>query len=400
MKKIMAHMMLILCAAMLLSSCSKNEVNNTYEGSNQIYLSIIGDNTTLVEGGDAELTVEVTLTKAVNEPVILKFALMNDDQGIVRLIQNPVTIGEGKNKGQFKVCSNGKNLLTVDTNFRIGMIEVPKGMKLSQELLFRVKPNPAIIALTEKQKTLLAHYKTKYQIDLMSWIGPVSCHTKVMSPTDGSTTPFAKAFTKEYSGQTVITLSDKATEDRPILKMTENPFGLTSYMEWVLQQETVFNDEYWHNPDAGPNYKIIMELLGWNKENPGVFTMMLDDIVLKDISKDTANLECKGEKITGGGDKTPTIPFVYSFSPWEKQKKLIAEGNEQAKELEEADGTANPDHYLMVWSVDENEVGDETYFIPPGGTIDFKAGKMTFQFSLSHSLASGYTRVYATFEKK
>lgn len=389
-----------LCVALLLSSCSKSDVNNSYEGSNQIYLSILGDNTTLVEGSDTELAIEVTLTKAVAEATTLKFALMNDEQGVVRLIENPVTIEAGKNKGQFKVRSNGKNVLTSDTNFRIGMTEVPKGMKLSQELLLRVKPNPAVVALTDKQKALIAHYKTKYQIDLMPWIGVVACHTKVMSPADGSTTPFAKAFTKEYNGQTVITLSDKATEDLPILKMTENPLGLTSYMEWVLQQETVFNDEYWHNPDAGPNYKIIMELLGWNKENPGVFTMMLDDIVLKDISKDAANLECKGTKITGGGDETATIPFIYNFSPWEKQKKLIAEGNEQAKDLEEADGTANPDHYLMVWSVETNEVGDEAYFIPAGGKIDFKDGKMTFQFSFSHSLASGYTRVYATFEKK
>ncbi|MDO4770794.1 DUF4929 family protein [Porphyromonas sp.] len=402
MKRLFTYTIPLLLLSLLHISCTKEEINDDYEGLNQVYLSILGETTHLDEAKERALTVEVLLTKPRAQVQFLNFVLMNDEQEVIKLEDNPVNIPAGETKGRFTVHSNRKNILTRDTLLRIGLSEVPEGMKLARELLVRVKPNPANIPLTDQQKALIESYKKKFGIDLMPWIGAVSCHTKVMSPAGGYTIPFSKAFTKEYKGESVITLSEKATGDVPVLKMVDDPLGLTSYMEWVLQQETVFNDEFWFNPNSGPNYKIITGLLGWNKENPGIFSMTLDDIVLKDISKDAATLECKGTKITGGGDITPTIPFRYTFSPWEKQKRLIAEGNQQAKDLEDADGTANPDHYLMIWSVDKDEINDgaETgHFILPRGKIDFKERKLTFQFAMSHSMAGDYTRVYVTYEK-
>lgn len=392
----------LLLISLLHISCRRERINDDYEGLNQIYLSILGETTHLDEGQDRALAVEVLLTKPRTQEQALNFVLMNDEKGVIKLEGNPVSIPAGETKGRFTVHSNQKNILTTDTLLRIGLSEVPEGMKLAHELLVHVKPNPSNIPLTERQKSLIAGYKTKFGIDLMPWIGIIPCHTKVMSPAEGSTIPFSKAFTREYKGRTVITLSEKATEDRPVLKMVDNPLGLTSYVEWVLQQETVFNDEFWYGEYAGPNYKAIRELLGWNKENPGTFAMTLDDIVLEGISEETATIVCKGTKSTGGGDITPTIPFRYTFSPWEKQKRMIAEGNPQAKDLEEQDGTANPDHYLMIWSVDEDDIngGSATgNFIPSGGKIDFKEGRLTFQFAFSHSMAGDYTRVYVTYEK-
>lgn len=381
-----------------LAACDKDKNNNGYDGLNQVYLSLSGERTFVEEGDVAAVTVEILLTNKMDKDLPLTFALLNDEQGLLKLEGNPVIIPAGTLNGHFTVFSSQKSLLTADTLIRIGLAETPKGMKLNQELLLRVKPNAALKPLTDRQKSLIAGYKTKYGIDLMKWIGVVPCQTRVMSPAGGYTQPFAQAFTKEYKGRTIITLSEHATEDRPILKMADNPLGLTSYMEWVLQQETVFNDEYWFDPNSGPNYKIITELLGWNKQNPGVFTMSLDHIELKDISADGATIECKGTKTLSEEEVISTIPFEYIFTPWELQKKLIAAGNAQAKELEDADGTANPAHYLMTWSVDEPDDLEGT-FIAPQGRLDAKSGKLTFEFSLSHAMAGDYTRVYVSYER-
>lgn len=384
----------------LLPACSVEDREKGYEGINQIYLSFAEETPYLEESKASPLTVNIALTNPLPEDILLDFEVLNDAKGVIRLEGNPVSVGAGETEASLKIYSNRKNILTEETFFKLGIPKLPGTMKLERELSVRVKPDAVFMGLDERQKKLMAAYKSKFGIDLMEWMGVVPCRTKVMSPASERSISFAQAFTKEYDGKTIITLSEKATEDMPVLKMETNPFGLNEYMGWVLQRETVFNDEYWFVPEAGPNYKAITELLDWNKQNPGVFTMKLDNIKLFDISDGGANLYFFGIKITGGGDETETVPFEYCFTPWEKQKKLIAEGNETAKELEAVDGTANPAYYLMTYSIMRNEIEDKINFVKPEGRMDFKNKKMTFRFSFSHSMADGYTRIYTTYEKK
>ena len=384
----------------LFISCSKVQENTKYEGLNRVYVSFENDKSQLEEDKDSVLTVNVLLTKAETNDLVLEFSVLNDENSIIRLKDVPVKIPAGQLKGRFTIISNKKNILKDEALFRVGITNLPKNMILDHELLVRVSPASVFKALTEAQKTLISGYKSKFDIDLMDFIGFLPCHTKVMSPVSERLNWFASAFEKEYDVQSIITLSEKATADEPILKMTVNPLGLNEYFEWVLQRETVFNDEYWHNPNSGPNYKDIMELLNWNKENPGVFTMSLDYIKLKDIKDGKGVIEFTGIKKDVYGDDLATVPFDFLFTPWEKQKKLIAEGHTRLKELETQDGTADPNHYLMIYSVKEDAIDDKVNFILPDGKIDFVNKKMTFSFSFSHTSADGYTRIYATYEKK
>lgn len=384
----------------LLPACSVEDREKGYEGINRIYLSFAEETPYLEESKASPLTVNIALTNPLPEDVLLDFEVLDDTQGVIRLEGNPVSVGAGETEVSLKIYSNRKNVLTEETFFKLGIPKLPETMKLERELSVRVKPDAVFMGLDERQKKLIASYKSKFGIDLADWMGVVTCRTKVMSPASERSISFAQAFTKEYDGKTIITLSEKATEDMPVLKMETNPFGLNEYMGWVLQRETVFNDEYWFVPEAGPNYKAITELLDWNKQNPGIFTMKLDNIKLFDISDGKADLFFFGIKLTGGGDETETVPFEYCFTPWEKQKKLIAEGNETAKELEAVDGTADPAYYLMTYSVMRDEIKDKINFVKPEGRMDFKNKKMTFRFSFSHSLADGYTRIYTTYEKK
>jgi len=163
-----------------------------------------------------------------------------------------------------------------------------------------------------------------------------------------------------------------------------------------LRKETIENDEFWYGEYASPAYAQIMELLNWNKANPGTFTMSLDGIKLKNISDGTATVDFLPVSVP---DVRTIIPFEYVFSPWELQKKLIKEGNQIAIDLEEADGTANPAHYLQASDVAIDELEDGT-FMPPVGKIDFKAKKLTFQFVFDHAYAGGYNRANVVYEKK
>lgn len=376
-----------------LASCGDDE-DKTYTGENQVYLS--AENPVIEESEATPLVVNVDLTSSYGQDITLDFKVTDDSHEILKLVDNPVTIPAGSRTATFQVVSNQKNILEEDTYFSIGLASVSvDDIKLNDVLKVRVTPGLKVPELSESQKELIEGYKVKYGIDLNEWIGVVPCTTKVESPAGGSTDDFAAEFERTLSGKTVITLSEQATEEVPVLKMTVNPMGLTEYFAWVMRQETVENDEYWFDENSGPSYKQIMDLLQWNRENPGSFTMSLDGLTLKEVSNSAASVDFVKTDEEKGYD---IIPFDYVFSPWEYQKELIEQGNQVAIDLEETDGTANPSYYLQYGSVSEDEFGDGN-FIEPEGKLDFSAQKMTFQFVFSHNMGSGYTRIYVTYEK-
>jgi len=386
-------------AGVLLLFGACNTTKGGYEGLNKIYLT--ADNPVIEESGSEALVVGVDLTTSLSEDVSLDFALLNDEKGVLSLEDNPVTIKAGSKSASFKVVSNGKGLLITDTYFKIGLPELPcENMALDAELSVRVTPDPQVPSLSETQLALIEGYKSKYGVDLTNFLGIVSCHTEVVSPAGGYTTPFAEEFTRIFDGKTVITLGEASTADTPVLEMLSNPMGLTEYLFWVLRQETVENDEFWYGEYAGPDYADIMTLLGWNKENPGVLSMSLSGLSLKDISSQSSTVEFVSEETDEWGDTKSTIAFDYVFTPWELQKKLMAEGNKKAIELNASSGSADPERYLMISSVAEDDYGDELNFVSPEGRIDFSSGTMTFKFVFDHYLAGGYTRASVTYAKK
>ena len=204
----------------LVTSCGDDKEDTGYTGVNKIYLS--AENPVIEEAEATPLTVNVDLTTACEQDVTLNFEVLDDEAGILKLVNNPVTIQAGQKKATFQVVSNQKNLLAVDTYFQIGISTIPvENMALNAVLSVRVKPDPQIPELSEEQLALIEGYKTKYNIDLTDWLGIVSCHTVVNSPADGYLTPFVQAFTKEYDGKTIITLSEEATAEMPVLKMVD-----------------------------------------------------------------------------------------------------------------------------------------------------------------------------------
>lgn len=394
MKKLFYYLSGLLFFGFTLCSCNDEPGGDDYSGSNKVYLSV--DNEAVITENDTTpLTVTVDLTTTRTEMTSLTFAVLDDDKGVLRLTGNPVSIEPGKKQATFNIVSNNKNLLEQEARFRIALSTFPQDIQLAEVLEVVVKPNPAIPQLTEEQKTLIEGYKEKYGIDLLEWIGIVNCKTTVNSPADGYTQDFVQAFTKEFTGYSIFTLSEKATAEKPILKITENPFGLTEYLYWVLRKETVENSEYWTQT---PSAMGTMQLISWDKDSKESFSVTLDSLVLNDINENSANVDFVKIGEDEYGDPTSTIPFTYSFSAWDRMKELIDQGNAEAIEYDYTGGSANPTQYLFIspitydcWEVPEN-------YLSPKMTFDFKNKKLNCQFVFDHPMAGGYTRITVEYQ--
>ena len=129
-------------------------------------------------------------------------------------------------------------------------------------------------------------------------------------PTDGLES-LINGMKKVYTGKTVITLSEDATAEQPILKMTNNPMGLTEFMYDMLRKETVENDMYWYydveEGEVNP-YMAMMELIGLSKTSLETFEMTLDNIRVDLPQNGVSNVEFLG----GRPDILSLIHILYS----------------------------------------------------------------------------------------
>ena len=85
-----------------LASCGDDKNETKYEGVNKIYLS--AQDPVIEEMEDTPLTVSVDLTSACEQDMSFNFKILNDEDGILKLENNPVVIPAGKKvKEQFGV---------------------------------------------------------------------------------------------------------------------------------------------------------------------------------------------------------------------------------------------------------------------------------------------------------
>ena len=399
MKKVFFWGGVLLTAAIAMSSCNEKKETG-YSGTNKIYLTAANNNAVIVESDATPLEVEVTLTSTVETATTLTFRLENDTQEILSLQNNPVTIAAGEKSASLQVVSNVKNLLAESTYITLGIdaAQLPEGMELAEALRIRVNPNPAIPELTEAQKELLKGYKEKFGIDLNEFLGVMKCTTTLNIPGDGMTNDFSTPKTEEIPGQTIITLSEESTAEMPVLKMVDNPMGLTEHLYWVFRQNTVEDDEYWTQMGEESAQQRLMDRIGWTATSEETFNVTLDGIKCTNLSATGADLEILGPKEDSYGDTYMVVPFDYSFTAWDRQKELLDKGDADMQEIYDQGGFANPTFYLFYYGADTNEWEGENW-LESKGHIDFEKGEMTFQFVIDHAYAGDYTRVHVTYTK-
>ncbi len=137
-----------------------------------------------------------------------------------------------------------------------------------------IKPDSDIPVLTAEQQKLIEGYKQNLNIDLTKILGKVKVDTKVTFNDDDKIDINNNNDTRSFSGVTIITLSEKATANKPVLKMVSNAMGMAAFNYEMLRKRTVEDTEFWTQM---PYSKAVMENINYDY-NKETFTMTLDGI--------------------------------------------------------------------------------------------------------------------------
>ena len=155
--------------------------------------------------------------------------------------------------------------------------------------------------------------------DLTNLMGKVPVEATVSFNTEDKESYFKGETQLTTKGYSIITLSEKATEETPVLKIIDNPMGLTSFFYDVLKHKTVEDQEFFLQQPYG---NAIVQAIGYDATKEQ-FSMTLDDIKLVPSS---GKIDFLVQRPNAYDELISALPFVYHFSAWERVKKLRDEG--------------------------------------------------------------------------
>lgn len=414
MKKYFAYALTLL-AAIFVTACSEDDGPAGYNGKNGVTLAIQGGNSTLIEDGDDVINVSVTLDRSYTTNVQLDILVQGTETNRLVVTPQSVTIAAGSTSATFQVKSAKLGNLTGQLQYTLTCGNLQSDMKMVTPVTINLRPRTGLDDLTAEQLALIESWKNNYGIDVTPWIGQVALSGEVTEPGDGALTAFSEQKVTSLGGKSVITLGEGCTEDKIVLKMVDNPMGLTAFLYDWLRKETVENDEDFTVDEYGSG-TVVMPLINWNKDTQETFNVTLDGIEI-DLTQSTGdqtyavNYVKEGTAPVLGLDGNPIdeeeyyygkeswIPFKYEYTAWTRLLQKVAEGNEDALEYFNTDGTSDPEYYLLNSGVNEDEweAEENNFYVVPAGSIDFKNGTMSFAFPADHRYAGGYARVNVTY---
>ena len=377
-------------AAALLSFVACEETGKeTYEGTNYIYLSSEAGKTTILESDQTPLPVEVMLTTALSEDLSLTFAVKGTE-GVVELQNNPVTIKAGEKTATFEIVSLNAGILTEAANFTVALdpaAALPAGVELKSEFAFVVNPAPVQSDLTPEQLAIIEDYKAATGIDLSKYIGEVNVSVEYTGFDNENEVPLDPV---TFTGKTVITLSESATAELPVLKMLNNPMGIQDKMEATLRAMTVENAD-WCDAEYYPDNAGLMAAINWNAESQEVFSMSLDGI---SFNADKT-VDFLGTGLDQYGDEIVIVPFEYSFTAYDRELVAIEDGTFVKVEEYAFDCTANPAYHMNNTGIDEDYCEYGNYV---EASAEVSAEALTFTFCIYMCVNDyDYTKVVATY---
>lgn len=375
--------------AALLSLAGCEETGNDFTGTNYIYLETKDGKTTLFETDSEPLTVEVMLTKALEEDLQITFELAGPE-GVVELSGNPLTIKAGEKTASFSVVSLNANVLESSATYRIGISSLlPEGVQLKEPLQFVVSPMTSE-ALTDEQKAILDAYMTTSGVDLAKYIGAVNVSVEYVGFDNENEVPLDPV---TFTGKTLITLSESSTSELPVLKMLSNPMGIQDKMYVTLRAMTVENSD-WCDAEYYPDNTGLMNAINWNAESQEVFSMSLDGIK---VNADKT-IEFLGTGADQYGDEIVIVPFEYDFTAFEREKKAVADGTFVKQEEYAFDCTANPAYHVNNTTIEYDycEYGEEGNYVEASASVSDESMIFTFCVYMCNN-DYDYTRIVATY---
>ncbi|MBW3519813.1 DUF4929 family protein [Flavobacterium sp. NKUCC04_CG] len=391
------HLSFLAFLSLIVFSCAKDDnVNAQYIGENKISLSAISSST-LIDNDQNELLIDLILVKSEDQPISLEFALVDhlvNQTEIIYLEHAKITLEAGTKTAQLKIKSHNLHLLKENTSMGIVLTHSSlEGLKLDKPFRFNVKPAATMESLTAEQLALLDHYKTQ-GLDLYPLMGAIEVTTRVYFPGEGSIDFLTQKYERTLTGKTMISLSDKATKDKPILSMTQNAMGIESYLYELFRNLTILDTQYWLNPDpeiAQPAPRNIIDLIQLSANSNENFDLLLDDI---EISLNDKKVSFIGELTNIFDDTYAAVPFKYSYTAWDRLKVLIDQGNQIALENYQQGGSVYPGHHINSDDILTDNYQNSTW---KATTANLDADQLRFSFIMDHNHAAGYIRFDVTY---
>lgn len=398
--------MLMCMLAMLtgFSACSSSDDN---DGDKQMtnYVSISAEGNNIInEDDDDEVKFNILIGNTLTADATISLSLEGNDDNVATLTPSTISLKAGAKTASFTVKSNKKSLLKSDRVLTVKATFSDANMKTDgKAVTLTIKPDSDIPVLTAEQQKLIEGYKQNLNIDLTKILGKVKVDTKVTFNDDDKNDINDNKDTRSFSGVTIITLSEKATADKPVLKMVSNAMGMAAFNYEMLRKKTVEDTEFWTQMPFG---RAVMENINYDY-NKETFTMTLDGIEVNP----NMSLKFTGSKVNVLEEEITTVPFDYTFSAWNRLKAM-ADANESfvvddgetktnvsVQKIIEGGGSLNPYSFFDNTDVvaDGEETEYNTIYIAPTGKIDFTSGKMTFAFPWYLENTYGCQRVEATY---
>lgn len=396
-KHIVKSFTILLLTTLSLSSCSKDDgVTKEYLGENKVHLST--QNTVLKNNGEDEISIEILLVKKTHQTITLTFGLEdNQEQGkdILELKNQTITFAPGEKKAVITLKSKTARTITEAKRIKLNLVENNTTIPLEKPLVFTVLPLSVIDELTKEQIALLDGYKEK-GLDLYPLLGEINVTTEVKYPGGGVQEVFNLPYTTILTGKTIITLSELATTDKPVLKMTSNAMGLEAYFYKMFRDLTIDDLEFWNNPgpDAPPQNKEVMKSVGLTRTSTESFEVTLNHIAIDINTKEVSFISTLKNLYN---DEYLAVPFEFKYSAWDRFKKLLDAGDLMATENYEMGGSINPAHHINVDQIIEDDYDNYTWKESKAKLTD---SKFTFEFIFIHNNADGYIQVKTEYKLK
>lgn len=403
MKKITFMLMCMLAMLTGFSACSSSDNDGDKQMTNYVSISAEGNNI-INEDDDDEVKFNILIGNTLTADATINLSLEGNDDNVATLSSSTIALKAGAKTASFTVKSNKKSLLKSDRVLTVKATFSDANMKTDgKAVTLTIKPDSDIPVLTAEQQKLIEGYKQNLNIDLTKILGKVKVETKVTFNDDDKIDINDNKDTRSFSGVTIITLSEKATADKPVLKMVSNAMGMAALNYEMLRKKTVEDTEYWTQMPYG---KAVMEHINYDYKKEA-FTMTLDGI---EVNTDMS-LKFTGSKVNVLEEEITTVPFDYTFSAWDRLKAM-ADANQSfvvddgdtrtevpVQNIIDGGGSLNP--YSFFDNTDVIADGEETeyknIYVAPTGKIDFTTGKMTFAFPWYLENTNGCQRVEATY---
>lgn len=375
----------MLLGALTVISCSSDDNSKrVFDGDNMIVLKAMST-LSMQDNSEDKIVIEVLLITALKEQLDLEFQLTDNviDGKVIAELDNPkVSLEPGQKRALLTISSKTRMAITENAVMKLELVRNSSKVNLEKNLELLITPIERVVDLTAAQVELIEGYK-KLGLDLYPLLGEIDVEGMINYKGNEYLTPINAPAKIPVQGKTIITLSEKATADKPILKMVTNPMGIEAYSYYLFRELTINDKEFWTNQPAP---MAIMELLNLTSSSNESFTMSLDGIEI-DLKTKEVNIIGAGED--SFGNPITVVPFKYEYSAWNRLQKLLKQGNAIAIENNEQGGSVNPALYLNTGSILEK---DDEYKNNTWNKVETKLteDKLSFQFIIDHYQASGF----------